>query len=231
MEDLEAAGGIPAVLNRLKDKLREAHTVNKKSIKEIAEAAKVLNDETIRPLENPYYKEGGIAVLKGNIATSSVVKQTAVGEEMMTHEGPAKVFHDEQSLLDAIKAKKIQEGDVIVLSYMGPAGAPGMPEMLTPTSAIMGAGYKRVALLTDGRFSGGTRGPCIGHIEPEAYVGGPIGAVRDGDIITIDIPKRKLNVKISAAEIKKRLAEAKPPKRKLTPFLERFRRDVVAKCE
>jgi len=231
MEDLEAAGGIPAVLNRLKDKLKESPTVNRASITGVAEAAKVLNDETIRPLENPYYKEGGIAVLKGNIADASVIKQTAVGEEMMTHEGPAKVFHDEQSLLDAIKTKKIQEGDVIVLSYMGPAGAPGMPEMLTPTSAIMGAGYKRVALLTDGRFSGGTRGPCIGHIEPEAYVGGPIGAVRDGDIITIDIPKRKLNVKLSQAEIDRRLKEAKRPKRKLTPFLEKFRRDVVAKCE
>ena len=223
MEDIDKAGGVPAVLNRLKGALKESPTVNGKSIKDIAESAKVLDDDAIRPIDNPYFAEGGIAVLKGNIANSSVIKQTAVESNMMKHSGPAKVFFTEDALLDAIQAKKIKEGDVIVLPFQGPAGAPGMPEMLTPTDTIKGAGYNRVALLTDGRFSGGTSGPCIGHIEPEAYNKGPLAAVRDGDIIEIDVPARKLNVKLSDAEIKKRLKDFKAPQRKLTPLLKQFR--------
>jgi dihydroxy-acid dehydratase len=230
MEDLDQAGGIPAVLNRLKDKLRNSETVNGKGIGEIAEEGKIRDGEIIRPLENPFYKEGGIAVLKGNLAEASVVKQTAVEPEAMLIEGPAKVFDTEEGVMEAISKKKINEGDVIVLRYMGPAGAPGMPEMLTPTAAISGAGFKRVALLTDGRFSGGTRGPCIGHIEPEAFKGGALAAVRDGDIITVDIPGRKLDVKLSNIEIMERLAKAKPPERKMSPMLAKYRRDVLHVC-
>jgi dihydroxy-acid dehydratase len=227
MEDLDKAGGIPAVLNRLKDKLKESPTVNGKSIVEIAKESKVLDDEVIRPLDRPFSKEGGIAVLKGNLATSSVVKQTAVGPEAMVLKGPARVFESERGVMDAISNKKIKEGDVVVIRYMGPAGAPGMPEMLTPTSAIAGAGFKKVALLTDGRFSGGTRGACVGHIEPEAYKGGPLAALKDGDMIEVNIPERKLNVKLSDAEIRERLKKAKTPERKLTPVLEKYRRDQM----
>lgn len=223
MADIDRAGGIPAVLNRLKDLLKDSPTVTGKSIKEIAAEGKVLDDEVIRPLTNPYFREGGIAVLKGNIAHSAVIKQTAVDPSMMVHSGPARVFYTEEELLNAIEARVIEEGDVVVLPFQGPAGAPGMPEMLTPTDAIMGAGYKRVALLTDGRFSGGTTGPCIGHVEMEAYNGGPIGAIQDGDIIEIDIPRRRLNVRLSDAELKERLKRVRAPDRKLTPLLASYR--------
>jgi len=229
MADLHKAGGIPAVLNVLKDRLNDAPTVNGKSIKEIALSAKVLDNDVIRSLDKAYFPQGGIAVLKGNIASSSVIKQTAVEPDMMEHSGPAKVFTSEKDLLGAISAKKIDEGDVIVLNFMGPAGAPGMPEMLTPTDAIKGAGYKKVALITDGRFSGGTSGPCIGHVEMEAYNGGAIGAIKDGDIIEISVPKRGLNVKLSDKEIKERLKQIKPPKRKMTPFLEAYRLKFAGK--
>ena len=225
MEDLDKAGGIPAVLNRLKKYLKEAPTVNNRSIKEIADAAEVLDDEVLRPLNKPFYKEGGIAVLKGNVADRSVIKQIAVEQDMMKFVGPARVFNTEKDVLDAVKNKKIKDGDVVVISFMGPAGAPGMPEMLTPTAAIAGAGLK-VALLTDGRFSGGTRGACVGHIEPEAYKGGVIGVIQDGDIIEIDIPNRKLNVKLSGGEIKERLKKVKTPERKMTPMLEKFRKEA-----
>ena len=162
-------------------------------------------------------------MLKGNICNSSVIKQTAVDPSMMVHTGPAKVYLTESDLLDAVEKKEIQEGDVLILPFQGPCGAPGMPEMLTPTDAIMGAGYKRVAIITDGRFSGGTSGPCIGHVEMEAYNGGAIGAIRNGDTVEIDIPNRKLNVKLSDEEIKKRLSEVKPPARKNTPLNDTFR--------
>jgi dihydroxy-acid dehydratase len=229
MADLYKAGGIPAVLSRIKDMLKDSPTVNGKSIKEIAKYAKVLDDDIVRALDNPYFKQGGIAVLKGNIANSSIIKQTAVEEEMMVHSGPAKVFTSEPDLLKAIEDKKIEEGDVVVLNFLGPAGAPGMPEMLTPTDAIKGAGYTKVALITDGRFSGGTSGPCVGHVEMEAYNGGAIGAIKDGDIIEIDIPARKLNVKLSEKEIKERLKKVKAPSRKMTPFLESFRKKYIGK--
>ena len=227
MADIDNAGGIPAVLNRLKNIIKDYPTVNGKSIKEIAEEGKVLDDTVIRSADNPYHSEGGIAVLKGNIATSGIIKQTALEKEMMAHSGPAKVFYTEKDLLDAIEAKKIAEGDVLVLPFQGPAGAPGMPEMLTPTDAIKGAGYKKVALLTDGRFSGATTGPCIGHIEMEAYNGGAIGAIQDGDIIEIDIPSRKLAVQLSDKEITERLKNVKAPEKKLTPLLESYRKKFL----
>jgi dihydroxy-acid dehydratase len=223
MADIDQAGGIPAVLNRLKDMINDSPTINGTSIVQIAKEGKVLNDDVIRTIDKAYHSEGGIAVLKGNIANSGIIKQTAVEEEMTVHSGPAKVFYTEKDLLDAIEAKKIVEGDVLVLPFQGPAGAPGMPEMLTPTDAIKGAGYKNVALITDGRFSGATTGPCIGHIEMEAYNNGPIGAIRDGDLIEIDIPNRKLDVKLSDAEIKERLNKTKPSMRILTPLLNSYR--------
>jgi dihydroxy-acid dehydratase len=222
--DINAAGGVPAVMNRILSMLKDSPTVNGKSILEIAKVATVIDGEVIRSTDNPYHREGGIAVLRGNIANSGIIKQTAVAPDMFIHKGPAKVFYTEKDLLDAIEAKKIIEGDVIVLPFQGPAGAPGMPEMLTPTDAIMGAGYKRVALLTDGRFSGGTTGPCIGHIEMEAFNGGAIGAIKDGDIIEIDIPNRKLNVALSQEEIKKRLSSVRTVERKLTSILKSFRK-------
>ncbi|MFW6282744.1 MAG: dihydroxy-acid dehydratase [Minisyncoccales bacterium] len=239
MADVDNAGGISGVLNRLIDMIKDSPTVNGKSIIEIAKQGKVNDDDVIRTLDNAYMSQGGIAVLKGNIANSSVIKQTAVEKEMMVHKGPAKVFYSEDELLDAIegklngkgvkKIKVIEEGDVVVLPYQGPCGAPGMPEMLTPTDAIKGAGFKRVALITDGRFSGGTSGPCIGHVEMEAYNGGAIGVIKDGDIIEIDIPKRKLNIQLSDEEIEKRLKDLNPPKRKLSPMLEKFRNNFLGK--
>lgn len=225
MADIDKAGGIPAVLNRLKHMLKDSPTINGDlSIKMIAENAAVLDDSVIRPLNDPYYKEGGIAVLKGNIATSSVIKQTAVEEDMMTHTGPAKVFYTEEKILKAIEEKKIVEGDVVVIICQGPSQ--GIPEMLTPTDAIKGAGYKHVALLTDGRFSGGTTGPCVGHICPEAYRGGAIAAIQDGDIIEIDIPNRKLNVKLTDEEIQERLKTVKLPERELKGYLGKFSKMV-----
>jgi dihydroxy-acid dehydratase len=223
MADIDRAGGIPAVLSRLRDQMKESPTVNGKSIREIALEGRVLDDDVIRSLDKAYHTEGGIAVLKGNMGDSAIIKQTAVQQEMQVHSGPARVFYTEKDLLAAIEAKEIREGDVVVLPFQGPAGAPGMPEMLTPTDAIKGAGYKKVALITDGRFSGATSGPCIGHVEMEAYNGGPIGAVRDGDIVEIDIPKRKLNVRLSDGEIRERLKTVVIPERELTPLLNHYR--------
>ncbi len=223
MADIDMAGGIPAVLNRLKDTIMDSPTVNGKTISGIAGSGEVVDEDVIRTVENAYHPVGGIAVLKGNIAHSGIIKQTAVDKEMAVHSGPANVFYTEKELLDAIEAGKIAEGSVVVLPFQGPAGAPGMPEMLTPTDAIKGAGYKKVALITDGRFSGATTGPCIGHVEMEAYNGGPIAAIRDGDIIEIDIPNRTLNVKLSDEEIKERLKHTKTPKRVLTPLLKTYR--------
>ncbi len=223
MAEIHEAGGVPAVLNRLGHLIKDSKTVNELSIMGVAAQATSQNDDVIRPLANAYHEQGGIAVLKGNIAHSAVIKQTAVNEDMQVHSGPAKVFFREKDLLDAISEREIAEGDVIVLPFQGPCGAPGMPEMLTPTDAIKGAGYSKVALLTDGRFSGATSGPCVGHIEMEAFNGGPIGAILDGDIIDIDIPNRRLNVRLSDAEIEARLKTVKPPERDLTPLLRQYR--------
>ncbi|RPJ18135.1 MAG: dihydroxy-acid dehydratase [Desulfobacteraceae bacterium] len=224
MADIDAAGGIPGVLHRLKNLLKENPTVTGNSIIKVAAEGEVRDPEIIRSTERPFHSEGGIAVLKGNIATSAVVKQTAIASGMLVCAGPAKVFYTEEALLDAIAAGAIDEGDVVVLPFQGPAGGPGMPEMLTPTDAIKGAGYTRVALITDGRFSGATSGLSIGHVEMEAYNGGAIAAIRDGDVIDIDVPARKLNVRLAPEEINSRLSAMKVPERKLTRMLESFRK-------
>jgi dihydroxy-acid dehydratase len=217
LEDLDAAGGIPGVLSRFKDMLKDSPTVSGRSIVELARSGRVLNDNVIRPLDRAYHKEGGIAVLSGNLAPNgSVVKQTAVSDKMMNFDGTAIVFDSEEEAMKAILAGKVKAGHVIVIRYEGPKGGPGMREMLSPTSAISGMGLgESVVLLTDGRFSGGTRGPCIGHISPEAAEGGPIAVVRNGDRIVLDIPNRKLEIKLSKTEIRKRLAKWKPREPKI----------------
>ena len=229
LEDLESSGGIPGVLNRLADKLNDNPTVSGLSIKEIARLSKVSDEEVIRPLDNPYNIEGGIAVLKGNIAPEGcVVKQGAVSEEAMLFKGKAKVFDSEEESMNAILSGRIKKGDVVVIRYEGPSGGPGMREMLSPTSAIVGMGLANdVALITDGRFSGGTRGPCIGHVSPEASKGGPIAVVRDNDEITIDIHNRRIDVDLTGAEIAKRLKRWKAPKPRVTSgWLSRYSRMV-----
>lgn len=214
MEDLDAAGGIPAVLKRLRARLNDVDTVGGKKISQIARESGLYNDDVIRPLNNPYHKEGGMAILYGNLAPEgAVVKQSAVSKKMLRFKGKAKVFDSEESAMQAILGGGIHKDEVIVIRYEGPKGGPGMREMLYPTSSVVGMGLSNdVALITDGRFSGGTKGPCIGHISPEAAVGGPLAAVEDKDIISIDIPNRKLELKVSNAKIKSRLSKWSPPK-------------------
>lgn len=216
IKDLDAAGGVPAVLSRLAGSLEDAPTINGRSILEIAEGARVIDDEIIRPIDRPFHQQGGIAVLRGNIAPmGSVIKQSAVSPAMMRFTGKARVFDSESSASKAISSGAIVPGDVVVIRYEGPKGAPGMPEMLSPTSMIMGMGLgDTVALITDGRFSGATRGGAIGHVSPEAYEKGPIAALRDGDIIDIDIPARTLNVRLSDVEISERLRTASTSERR-----------------
>jgi dihydroxy-acid dehydratase len=207
MKDLDEAGGIPGVMKELKESLHmNAITVTGKSVKENIASAIVLNTEVIRPLDNPVHRQGGIAVLTGNLAPDgAIVKSAGISANMMVHQGPAKTFDSEEGAMKAILNKEILEGDVVVIRYEGPKGGPGMREMLSPTATIAGMGLSEsVALITDGRFSGATRGPCIGHVCPEAAVGGPIAMISNGDIIEIDVPKRKLNVKLSAEELAKR---------------------------
>ncbi len=231
MEDLEFAGGIPAVLKRLKPRLSNLPTVSGKTIYQIAEGARIDDEEVIRPLNRPYHEEGGIAVLRGNICPDgAVVKQTAVQENVKHFIGKAKVFNSEEEAMKAIMAKKIKAGDCVVIRYEGPKGGPGMREMLSPTAAIVGMGLAdKVALITDGRFSGGTQGPCIGHISPEAAEGGPIAAIRNGDTIEIDIRKRKLELKISRTELIKRMRSIKAHKPKITTgYLARYARLVTS---
>lgn len=215
MEDLNAAGGVYAVMNELsKKKLlhTDCMTVTGKTVGENIAGCLNKNPEIIRPVENPYSVTGGIAVLKGNLAPDScVVKRSAVAPEMLVHEGPARVFDCEEDCIEAINAGKINSGDVIVIRYEGPKGGPGMREMLNPTSAIAGMGLdKEVALITDGRFSGATRGASIGHVSPEAAVGGPIALVEEGDIISIDINANTINMKVSDEELVRRKAAWTP---------------------
>ena len=231
LEDLEYAGGIPGVLSMLKDRLLSADTVNGRNIRDIAKDGIVFDPEVIRTLKNPFHSEGGIAVLKGNIAPDgSVVKQTAVNEKAMKITGAAKCFDGEEAAMHAIMAGKVKAGDVVVIRYEGPKGGPGMREMLSPTSAIVGMGLSdSVALITDGRFSGGTQGPCIGHVSPEAAEGGPIALVKDGDIIELDIHARKLNMKVSDEELKKRKTSWKAPEPKVkSGWLARYARMVTS---
>ena len=229
MEDLEYAGGIPAVLKRLKGKLNNVMTLGGKKVFEIADKAEIYDEEVLRPFSRAYHKQGGIAVLSGNLAPDgAVVKQSAVSPKMMKFSGKARVFNREEEAMQAILDGKIKGGEVIVIRYEGPSGGPGMREMLAPTAAIVGMGLAdSVALITDGRFSGGTKGPCIGHVSPEAASGGAIAVLKDGDIITIDIPNRKLEVKLSNLEIKKRFKTWKAVEPKIkTGYLSRYSRLV-----
>lgn len=228
MEDLNEAGGVHAVMNELNKRNllnTECMTVTGKTVGENIEGCVNLNPEVIRPIENPYSETGGLAVLKGNIAPDgSVVKRSAVVPEMLVHEGPARVFECEEDAIEAIKGGKIVAGDVVVIRYEGPKGGPGMREMLNPTSAIAGMGLgSSVALITDGRFSGASRGASIGHVSPEAAVGGPIALIEEGDIIQIDITNLSLNAKISDEELEARKAKWQPREPKVTTgYLARY---------
>lgn len=220
MEDLYRAGGIPALMNELSKKgliHTDAATVSGKTVAELIKNSPVKDYKVITPIDNPRHPTGGLTVLTGNLAPEgSIVKSAAVVPEMMVHQGPARIFESEEDTVNAILTNEIKEGDVVIIRYEGPKGGPGMREMLSPTSAIAGMGLdKSVALITDGRFSGATRGASIGHVSPEAADNGPIAAVREGDIIEINIPENKLTLKLSDSEIKKRLDEisAKGPRK------------------
>ncbi len=234
MEDLNEAGGVYAVMKELADiglLNTDCMTVTGRTIGENIANAVNRNPEVIRPVENPYSKTGGLAVLKGNLAPDgSVVKRSAVVEEMMVHEGPARVFECEEDAIAAIKGGKIVAGDVVVIRYEGPKGGPGMREMLNPTSAIAGMGLgSSVALITDGRFSGASRGASIGHVSPEAAVGGPMALVEEGDIISIDIPGLKLDIKVSDEEMAARRAKWQPRQPKVTTgYLARYEKMVTS---
>jgi len=236
MIDLERAGGIPAIMSRLSSRLNlDTLTVTGRMLGEEIASFKPVNPKTnaevISTLENPVHPEGGIAILYGSLAPEgSVVKQTAVSASMMRHTGPAVVFDSEEDSMQGIVGGKVKAGDVVVIRYEGPKGGPGMRETLAPTSAIAGAGLSEsVALITDGRFSGGTRGPCIGHVSPEAAVGGPIALVKDGDKIRIDIPSRKVEILVSLDELEKRRSSWTPPEPKFTSgVLARYRRSVTS---
>ncbi len=234
IEDLDQAGGLPAVMNEL-TKLdlinKKCLNVNGKTIEENIKNTPVTDHEVIRSVDNPYHKEGGLAILFGDLAPNgAVVKQSAVDESMLKHSGPARVFNSEEDGMKAILGNKIKKGDVIVIRYEGPKGGPGMREMLSPTSAVAGMGLdKDVALITDGRFSGGTKGAAIGHISPEAAENGPIGLIKEGDIIDINIPDKKLSLKITDEEKEKRKKEFKPLEPKIkTGYLYRYSKLVTS---
>ena len=234
IEDLHRAGGIQAIMKQLAEAgllHTECPTATGKSAGENLRLAAVRDPNVIRPLDNPYHPTGGLAVLQGNLAPDgAVVKQSAVAPEMLAHEGPARVFESEEDAFDAIINRRIEPGDVVVIRYEGPKGGPGMREMLSPTSAIAGVGLdKDVALLTDGRFSGGTRGAAIGHISPEAAEGGLIGLVEEGDIIAIDIPGKKLTLKVGEEEIERRRKNWQPlPPKITTGYMARYAKHVTS---
>ncbi len=232
MEDLDRAGGIFAVMKELADAgliYGDCLTVTGKTVAENTSNCSILDQNVIRPVETPYHQQGGLAVLFGNIAPDGcVVKQSAVLKEMLRHEGPARVFDSEEDATEAILGGKIKKGDVIVIRYEGPMGGPGMREMLTPTSAIAGMGLDaHVALVTDGRFSGGTRGAAIGHVSPEAMQGGPIAVVEEGDLILINIPEKKIALNVDASEIRKRLNNWRQPEFKIRQgYMARYAKQV-----
>jgi len=235
MEDIEYAGGIPGALHQLRELMADSITVSGLSIKEIAESSEVSSEEVIRPLSNPFDKEGGIAILKGNLCPDgAVVKQSAVSENMMRFEGVAKVFNSEEEAMKNILNKSVKAGQVLVLRYEGPRGGPGMREMLSPTSALSGMGLgDKVALITDGRFSGGTRGPCVGHISPEAMEEGSLLAlVEDGDKILLNIPERKLELLVDKEELEKRRQKLVRPEPKIkTGYLARYAKLVSSAAQ
>lgn len=234
IEDLHAAGGIRAVMGELikKNLLHtDVMTVSGKTVKEVVGKAESLDDSVIKKIDAPYSPDGGLAILFGNLAPlGAVVKKSAVDASMLTHSGPARIFESEEEAMNAIMESQINKGDVIVIRYEGPKGGPGMREMLSPTSALAGAGLdKEVALITDGRFSGGTRGAAIGHVSPEAQEGGPIGILKEGDIVEINIPDRELNVKLSDEEIEKRTSGWIRPEYKVTKgALYRYAKQVTS---
>lgn len=235
MEDVDRAGGISAILNELSKKENllqlDCPTVTGQSLGKNIQSSTIQDSSVIRSIDDPYSVEGGLAILYGNLAPNgSVVKTGAVSETMLVHTGPARIYESQEDALSGILSHEIQEGDVVVIRTEGPKGGPGMPEMLSPTSAIMGMGLgDKVALITDGRFSGGTRGACIGHISPEAADGGPISILEEGDIISINIPKKTLNVELSDKEIQDRLGNIKPFKPKITHgYLGRYSRMVTS---
>jgi dihydroxy-acid dehydratase len=222
LEDVDAAGGISAILKEISkapDLLNtDCLTVTGKTLGETIAHAEIKNTEVIHHLDNAYSKTGGLAILTGNLAPDgSVIKKAGVAQSMLTHSGPAVIFESQEQACDGILAGKVKAGDVVVIRCEGPRGGPGMQEMLSPTSYIMGAGLgESVALITDGRFSGGTRGACIGHVSPEAAVGGPIGLLKDGDIIEVDIPNNRLSIKLSDAELAERKKSWTPPAPRIT---------------
>ena len=232
MNELDDAGGVQAVLAELAKKnliKTDIMTVTGKTIAENIKYAKNRNPEILRPIENPYSSTGGIAILFGNLAPDgTVVKRSACAKELMKHSGPARVFDDEKDAMEAVQSRKIKAGDVVVIRYEGPKGGPGMREMLAVTAALAGQGLdKDVALITDGRFSGATRGASLGHCSPEAAVGGPIALVKEGDIITLDIDNYKIKLEVSDEELEKRRAEWKAPPPKVSfGYLARYARFV-----
>ncbi len=237
IEDLDRAGGISAILKELSKKgllHLDNLTVSLKTLGEVIQDAEIKDENVIRPIDNPYSETGGLAILFGNIAPDgAVVKSAAVSPEMQVHKGKAVCFDSEEEAIAGIMGGKVKEGNVVVIRYEGPKGSPGMREMLSPTSLIMGMGLgDKVSLITDGRFSGATRGACIGHISPEAASGGPIGVIKDGDEILIDIPNRKLELLISDEELKERLKEFKPKKKEIkSKWLRRYSKMVLSASE
>ena len=237
IEDLNRAGGICAVLHELSELGLidgECMTVTGKTVGENIKDKKIIDNDVIRSVNNPYHDQGGLAILFGNLAPEGcVVKQSAVLDEMLCHQGPARVFESEEDASSAIMKGKIKKGDVVVIRYEGPMGGPGMREMLTPTSSIAGMQLDaHVALLTDGRFSGGTRGACVGHVSPEAMQGGPIAIVQDGDLISIDIPAKKIELKVSQQEIEKRFSKWSAPEYRITDgYMARYSRMVSSASE
>ena len=227
--DLYMAGGIPAVMKRIKDDLHlDALNVTGNTFSQIIEEAQIMDEKVILPRDKPHFREGGTVALFGNLAPDgAVVKQSAVAKDMLKFTGKAHVFDSEADCLAAIRESKLKEGEVVVIRYEGPKGGPGMPETLAVSMFLDLSGLKKVAMITDGRFSGATAGPCIGHVSPEAYDAGPLAAVKDGDEIKIDIPGRRLEVNLTDEEIKKRLKGHKPPRRDVPPgFMHRYIKQV-----
>ena len=231
MEDLFYAGGIPGLMKRLKSIMSDCPTVSGKTTFQIADEAEIADEDVIRPMDDSFHAEGGVAILRGNLAPDgAVVKQTALSEEVRTFTGLAQVFDSEEAGMKAIMDGQIKPGSVVVIRYEGPRGGPGMREMLSPTAAIAGMGLSdSVALITDGRFSGGTRGPCIGHISPEAMAGGPMALLREGDEIVVDIPNRQLNVSLSDEELASRREQWTAPEPKIkSGYLARYAKLVTS---